>query len=335
MGRDIAERVFPRNEAVPSHKIPILVRDLARIERQIGFEIEADRQSVLTGGWDSPVELRRELKNLQQACGGLLERPLNEALTSQALTTAQKKEILCNFPKDTGAVAIPPGLLPSYTDLTSVEVGPKKGHLALGNHDIETASKSFAFVEVSRPDPRNPDPIKASDKMHLSIHPEDMERAFQVLAPILFDDSNPCPHWKMSNLRELDPTTEGNRDHLRRLESDEERAKATEKLKRVHDGAQFTFYVAYTDDDVRDRWDAPPSPQSDKLTRFRDFVERVEDALTTAGIRTGAKPGSDVSGGHSYFSYRDEENSRDELTPELRRELEARPFFVGVMAPRH
>lgn len=168
---------------------------------------------------------------------------------------------------------------PSTTELQTYEGTLKLDHGHNGTY-VKNSSGGGSFAEFHRmefgalaPDPRH-------EKVHLSVHPDDIGRAYEVLAPILNDPNSPIPRWKVVDVNEARIDIIKLTDELAN-ETDPAKQQALQKklaeAERLHDGAQFTIY-------------AMPGQDGAEVGAV---VRQMEEALRKAGIRTTERPDSD------------------------------------------
>lgn len=168
---------------------------------------------------------------------------------------------------------------PSTTELQTYDSTLKLGSGNNGTY-VKNSSGGGSFAEFHRmehgvlaPDPRH-------EKVHLSVHPDDIGRAYEVLAPILNDPNSPIPRWKVVDINEARVDIIKLTDELAK-ETDpakqQELQKRLAEAERLHDGAQFTIY-------------AMPGQDGAEVGAL---VRQMEEALRKAGIRTTERPGSD------------------------------------------
>src|SRR5689334_7227715 len=141
------------------------------------------------------------------------------------------------------------------------------------------------------------------EKFHISVHPQDIGRAYDTIAPILLKHDCPLDYWKVSDVDKAKVEQEKSRLQLRDLEekrgdysklSPEQFEKGRNDLqesvkdsKRLHDECQFTLYLM-------------PEQTGDQ---FNDLLREIEQALSEAGVRPNELPDSDVPVG-KFVSFR-------------------------------
>lgn len=168
---------------------------------------------------------------------------------------------------------------PSTTELQTYE-GTLK--LDRGNNGtyVKNSAGQGSFAEFHRmehglhaPDPRH-------EKVHLSVHPDDVGRAYEALAPILGDPHCPIPRWKVVDINEARIDIIKLTDELANETDPAKQQELQKKLaeaERLHEGAQFTIY-------------AMPGQDGAEVGAV---VRQMEEALRNAGIRTTERPDSD------------------------------------------
>ena len=144
------------------------------------------------------------------------------------------------------------------------------------------------------------------DKVHLSVHVNDLPRAWEALGPLLLSEDNPFLKWKMTI---SDNAERSLQDRLRRVEesarkgqaragTDKERDIFSNATRRLTEGAQFTLYAYTGAYDPSYRNNGP---------EFRHFLTLADWALADSGVRPGTKPDSDVAiEGLDFATYRNE-----------------------------
>lgn len=126
---------------------------------------------------------------------------------------------------------------------------------------------------MNPPDPRN-------EKVHLSVHPDDVGKAYDVLAPILNRPDCPIHRWKVVDINEARIEIIKLTDQLNTETDPAKRQELNRKLndaERLHEGAHFTLY-------------AMPGQDGPEVAAV---LREMEDALQQAGIRTSDRPESD------------------------------------------
>jgi hypothetical protein len=129
------------------------------------------------------------------------------------------------------------------------------------------------------------------DKLHISVNPQQMEKAFNVLAGLLFLTESPFDTWKATSLNSI-----AQFPHIR-----------------VVKGFQFTCYICPSQANGYDIKD---------ILMIRSMIISIENLLKREGIEPGTIDQSDVKAPQwSYVSYRNEfRSSRDQPNPQLAQE---------------
>ncbi|MFC0141005.1 type III secretion system effector phosphothreonine lyase [Erwinia mallotivora] len=121
----------------------------------------------------------------------------------------------------------------------------------------------------------------SGDKFHISVSGDQVPKAYNALAGLLFSDDSPIDKWKLTDMQ-----------------------RAVQQC-RVGVGAQFTLYVK------PDQENSYYSASSLHITR--QFTERLESILSENEVIPGQHPESDVQPEKwKYLSYRNELRSRHE-----------------------
>lgn len=148
----------------------------------------------------------------------------------------------------------------------------------------------------------------ANNKLHISIHPDDRDKAFQVMLPLLLSKDMPFDQLKFTNYENPQP---GKKAFLAKQQvlletgaTPEIRARAADAIRmahRVHIGNQVTFYCpTYSDEKTR----------ATCLKMGKDFMQTLEKELQAAGVRPGEKSEGHDLPGMAYSTFRWEENPR-------------------------
>jgi hypothetical protein len=111
-------------------------------------------------------------------------------------------------------------------------------------------------------------------KVHISVAPKDVGRAWDVVLPILLEHSDTIKEFKITDMA----AAKGKLDNP--------------SMRRVHDGAQISVYLRVPEGSNNDR-------------DFARVMKEVSGALQQAGIGSGAQPDSDLRV-NQYISYRHE-----------------------------
>jgi len=125
------------------------------------------------------------------------------------------------------------------------------------------------------------------NKLHLSVDPSDMAKAFQVLFPLLTSKNMPFDQLKLTNFECVKPLKKERMAENRRLmtegATEKIRLKAADDVRmgdRVHLGNQFTFYCpSFSDSATR----------KESIKQQKEFVQVLEQELKKAGIKPGDK----------------------------------------------
>jgi len=160
------------------------------------------------------------------------------------------------------------------------------------HNDVYTLSREgmSRFTQFFRMDGGKEAPLEhelRGEKFHLSVRPEDVERAFETLAPLLTRQDCPLPTWKVVDITKPQQTIDKYTSELKELrENIDVRSQYTdEKLEeeingrielikgaeRLRDGCQFTLYLGHgqqgSDPDVA------------------QLLREIENTLIEAGIK--------------------------------------------------
>ena len=168
--------------------------------------------------------------------------------------------------------------------------------------DKKMAAKGF---DVSTNDTKEG---PSNNKIHLNVNAEDMDKAFQVLFPLLTSPDTPFNEMKFTNFECHKP---GKQEHMAKYsrlmtegETPEIRAEAADKIRmgnRVHVGNQFTLYCpTYTN----------PETRKFNIQQQKEFIKIVEGELKKAGIRPGDKSEGHELPNLDFTTFRWEANSR-------------------------
>ncbi|MQT64293.1 type III effector phosphothreonine lyase [Pseudomonas sp. FSL R10-0056] len=171
----------------------------------------------------------------------------------------------------------------------------QNGFITSHNGYMQNNSGLDAFIHANREQGQYSG-VFDGDKFHLSVKQQEVPRAFNALAPLLFSEDCPFDQWKVTDMARVKPQA------------------------RVSQGAQFTLYVKPDTADSRFTANA--------LHSIRHFVERLESVMTEHNIQPGQHPDSDVRPCHWQFtSYRNELRSDREGSYEQSIALRNEPFF--------
>ncbi|HSJ02425.1 MAG TPA: hypothetical protein VK956_08235, partial [Verrucomicrobium sp.] len=131
-----------------------------------------------------------------------------------------------------------------------------------------------------------------SEKVHLSIHPDDMEKAYEAIAPILTAPDCPIGHWKMVDIDKARVKIIELTDKIANMDDGPKKLEAQQELDetmRLHEGAQFTIYAMEGQD----------------ASEVALVTRQLEDALRNAGVRSNGAPESDLQvEGMEFTSFR-------------------------------
>ncbi|MBZ6068374.1 hypothetical protein [Aeromonas schubertii] len=182
----------------------------------------------------------------------------------------------------------PDGFPPSYQTMQQTNFAARHG-------DYRLHTGGDVFIHATREQGRAEGEFQG-DKVHLSVHPDHLDRAFAELGPLLFSGDSPIDKWKVTDLAKVD------RDS------------------RVAKGAQFTLYIKPEQADSQ--------YQARDLGRVRHFIEQLESSLNRAGIPLGEAPASDVAPHHwHYTSYRNEHRSDRDGSADQATRLREEPVY--------
>lgn len=150
-------------------------------------------------------------------------------------------------------------------------------------HRIED-SDQFAFF-TKTDSPRDND---SSWKIHLSIHPSDLSRAWDLIYPILMEENVPCFKTTRNVVSQAMYIAMKDADTSTDSLTAAEKAQSLRDIIRVFNGMQITVYI----------------PEG-KEREYNELLERIEPILYQAGIRPGVIDKSDRALG-LYSSVRNE-----------------------------
>lgn len=229
------------------------------------------------------LEINPNCTRLQAYIDGGKELTMRR-LQKVMVNPAHTKKFAEDFGMDTISGRVQTRLTQKFGEPSTTELQTYQGTLQLdhGNNGtyVKNSSGGGSFAEFHRmehgalaPDPRH-------EKVHLSVHPDDVGRAYEVLAPILNDPNSPIPRWKVVNIHEARFDIIKLTDELTKETDPAKKVDLQKKLaeaERLYEGAQFTIYAM---------------PGQDG-TEVGAVVRQMEEALRKAGIRTTERPGSD------------------------------------------
>ncbi|MDR3502570.1 MAG: hypothetical protein P4L79_08300 [Legionella sp.] len=182
-----------------------------------------------------------------------------------------------------------------YPKSTPVKVGSYKAYIGgvsgcwtafnkdASPHRIED-SELFAFFRKT--DSNNEK--DSSWKIHLSIHPNDLNKAWDLIYPILMEHEVPCFKTTRNTVSHAMYTAMSKADTSANSLTVAEKEQALRDIIRVFNGMQITIYI----------------PEG-KECEYNDLLERIEPILYQAGIRPGVIDKSDRALG-IYSSVRNE-----------------------------
>lgn len=157
----------------------------------------------------------------------------------------------------------------------------------------------------------------SNNKLHISIHPDDMDKAFQVMLPLLLSKDLPYDALKFTNFENNRPGLQAHLAQQKTLaetgatpEIRKHAADAPRRANRVHVGNQVTLYCpTFADEKTR----------AITKERSKAFLQTLEQELRAAGVRPGDKSEGHALPGMDYTTFRWESNPRvptSELSPE-------------------
>jgi hypothetical protein len=191
----------------------------------------------------------------------------------------------------------------------------------------------------------NVSPEVRDEKFHISVHTDDVGKAYKALAPILLGEDCPIKHWKVVDVEGAKLGYEKSLGTLNSLDTDEIKAQYTPEqidnirkeyteqtfeAKRLIESCQFTIYAVVGKDSDGET----VGPQQEGKD-FGSVLIQIEEALTSAGVRPFGTPGSDEGLGR-FVSFRMERvtlNPGDPGYPEARERQgipEGQPVKVEV-----
>lgn len=189
--------------------------------------------------------------------------------------------------------------------------------------------------------------VETGDKVHISVAPEQLARAWNAIAPILIDNPDAIKQFKVSDL-------EVARQEMARLDGrieDMEAGRANPELsdddrrqldlyiaslrtqretpERVYEGAQITIYRHRPEDGEG----LPPE-------RFQQFIAQITEALQKHHVEPGRRPASDLPV-NDFVTYRnDKTEDGGDLRPEDPRydehleRMKGRPLYIALTHPQ-
>lgn len=189
--------------------------------------------------------------------------------------------------------------------------------------------------------------IETGDKVHISIAPDQVDMAWDVIAPILMEHPDVIKQFKLCDMEDarqeiarldtgiaaleaeqssLEPASDRHQQisqELARLRTDRERPL------RVHQGAQITIYSHQP----RDGGHIPAE-------RFRQVMEQVTQALHARNFEPGHRPDSDLPVNDFITYRRDKTEDGQELRPdhpqyrEYLSQMKNQPLYITLAHPQ-
>ncbi|WP_294735269.1 type III effector [uncultured Pseudomonas sp.] len=180
------------------------------------------------------------------------------------------------------------------------EVAQQSSGEIYGGWSVNNTVDETSFINFKRVPP-NGQGQTAGDKFHISVAPQDVTKAYDILSKLLTAENSPIDSWKVTDMGRLTQNTAGER--------------------RISQGAQFTLYPK------PDRADGTYSPEY--MGKLQSLVKTIEQELRGAGIgQSEHKPASDVSAQQwQYASYRNANRSDRQGSPDQSDALKKEPFF--------
>ncbi|WP_108818619.1 hypothetical protein [Pseudovibrio sp. Alg231-02] len=199
------------------------------------------------------------------------------------------------------------------------------------HHNVEAIGKFGYFTQFNKLDKQGCEISSYQNyhgnKLHMSFDQSQLEKAYDVLTPLLLSEDNPFGGFKITNPKEAESRLED------KLESESQNGKLTDDREqeirsgsdRALAGAQLTLYpFGFPEDGA-------------EASQFKSFVTKLENALESAGINPGQRPESDVKFDNSqYTTFRHEDGPRVVTVggdPELLAEIDAlkdKPFYQAL-----
>ncbi|WP_133135088.1 hypothetical protein [Legionella rowbothamii] len=190
----------------------------------------------------------------------------------------------------------------SYTTLD--EIYPKSTAVKVGSYKAYIGGVSGCWSAFNKDSPphriddselfaffRKTDSNNEKDsswKIHLSIHPNDLNRAWDLIYPFLMEHEVPCFKTTRNTVSQIMYTAMDKADTSSNSLTAAEKEQALRDIIRVFNGMQITIYI----------------PEG-KEREYNDLLERIEPILYEAGIRPGVIDKSDRALG-IYSSVRNE-----------------------------
>lgn len=189
--------------------------------------------------------------------------------------------------------------------------------------------------------------VETGDKVHVSVAPEHLARAWNAIAPILIDNPDVIKQFKVSDPEVAQQEMARLDGHIEALEArkanpeidDEDRRlldlriaglrTQREAPERVYEGAQITIYRHRPEDGEA----LPPE-------RFEQVMAQITEALQKHHVEPGRRPDSDLPV-DEFVTYRnDKDENGDDLRPEDPRygeyleRMKQRPLYVALTHPQ-
>jgi len=187
--------------------------------------------------------------------------------------------------------------------------------------------------------------VSTGDKVHISIAPDQVEKAWDVIAPILMDNPDVIKHFKVTNLKEcrqeitrldekiaeqeLEKLDGLNEEEIHRIDQRIAELRAQREVPaRVYEGAQITIYHYQ-----------PKEGEGIAPERFQQVIAQLTEALQKHNFAPGRRPGSDLQV-NDFVTYRnDKTDDGGELRPEdphygeYLEKMKGRPLYVALSNP--
>ncbi len=187
--------------------------------------------------------------------------------------------------------------------LPTYEVAQRSFGDEYGGWRVNNSVTTTSFINFKRV-PATGHGSSVGDKFHLSVAPQDVIKAYDIISKLVAAENSPIDSWKVTDMG--------------RLRGD------TPQERRISQGAQFTLYPK------PDRANGTYSPEY--MGKLHSLVATIEQELRAAGIgQSEHKPASDVSARDWQFtSYRNENRSGRAGSPDQSAALKQEPFFQLV-----
>ncbi len=310
-GKDIGDRVMGKlsREGGPDLNRQVLRGDLERIKTAIDAElgtlgdilhalsangVDPTTVSILKAHLkDSPQE---NLDSLREKLDGLLVKPgPNTRIDHAALRADLAGDKLGTLQALAKHGIVAADQTPKKTSL-KVLVADQPDRTALTYDKCKTAkeiSGSQTSMHIDGDffvlDGHDIDKFKKTgDKIHLSMHPEDARRGWDVVMPILLEHKDTIKQFKVTEMERPEAVIKKAREGAS--------TPLLDAARRVYNGAQITIYQH-----------APKVGGDADSDAFAGVATRISAALRDAGIRPGDRPESDLMiPDNSYVSFRRE-----------------------------